>query len=754
MFCGRRWTADAALEAARQAAETRILPLIVESADPLAQSLPWECLYHPQHGFLGQQPGFTLSRRLTAEESPPVALATGPLKVLLFTSMPDDLDPEKERLDVESEQAAVLEALDPLIQDGLVELTTPDDGRFAHLQALLREETFHLVFLSGHGEFREVPFQPPEAVFIFEGEDGHATPVAGADLAKAFMGSAVQAVVLSACQSGKSSSADLSASLAGQLLHAGLPHVVGMRESILDVAGTRFSQALCAALGRRERLDVALQEARQAIAQPLALSGPHRDAVKEGLAELTWGQWCLPLLYSRDPGRSLIDWNFQPVPPQPPLLRYEQLAGIPLPQTFIGRRRALRELGRSLQSGARQWLITGAGGQGKTSLAGRIAQRLENEGYLVRAYTAREARPWSDFIADLLMELDDKLREQVDRQLGRLSPLNQAQLIVQALLQQTRNRLVLLLDNLETVQDPASGRIVNGDIATWLEACRPAGGPSPLLLLTSRWVIPGWESAGRGHYPLNPPGYGDFLRYHQHLAGFRWPPDRLRRLYRVLDGNFKGLELFHSLSRTAADEEAFLRQLEQAKTELRVYMAVETLVGYLQPPEQELLNRLRAYHAPVIADGVRVIARDLENPEGLLRRLTGLSLVDVEWDVELQLNRYRLSSVVADWLAERRDEPALEIRQQAARYQQWVFEHLQCTWEQALVAHDALRRAGLDEEAARLALFFIVRTFDGTGVLSHPAQGMVAGVAGESGSGDQRNGIQHFWHNFHACRRL
>ena len=175
--------ADEALAAARRAAGTRILPLIVESADPLAQSLPWECLYHPQHGFLGQQPGFTLSRRLAAEDLPPAALAAGPLKVLLFTSMPDDLDPEKERLDVENEQAAVLEALDPLIQGGLVELTTPDDGRFAHLQALLREETFHLVFLSGHGEFREIPFQPPEAVFIFEGEDGHAAPVTGADLA-------------------------------------------------------------------------------------------------------------------------------------------------------------------------------------------------------------------------------------------------------------------------------------------------------------------------------------------------------------------------------------------------------------------------------------------------------------------------------------------------------------------------------------------------------------------------------------------
>ena len=67
---------------------------------------------------------------------------------------------------------------------------------------------------------------------------------------------------------------------------------------------------------------------------------------------------------------------------------------------------------------------------------------------------------------------------------------------------------------------------------------------------------------------------------------------------------------------------------------------------------------------------------------------------------------------MADWLAERWDEPALEIRQKAARYQHWVFEHLQDTLEQALVAHEALRRAGLDEEAARLAVDVIVPRFD------------------------------------------
>ena len=216
--------ADEALAAGCQAAGTRILPLILESADPLVQSLPWECLHHPEHSFLGKHPGFSLTRRLSAAPSASTEPPKGPLKVLLFTALPDDLDQEKERLDMESEQANVLEALDPLIHQGLVQLTTPDDGRFDHFRQLLREQEFHLVFLSGHGQFNADPLLGPVgAWFLFEGADGRSDRVEGEELAKAFSGTAVQTVVLSACQSGKSASADLGSSLAARLLRAGLP---------------------------------------------------------------------------------------------------------------------------------------------------------------------------------------------------------------------------------------------------------------------------------------------------------------------------------------------------------------------------------------------------------------------------------------------------------------------------------------------------------------------------------------------------
>ncbi|HCK81565.1 MAG TPA: CHAT domain-containing protein [Candidatus Competibacter sp.] len=710
---------DRALDEARQAAGTRIVPLVIESADPAIQVLPWECLHHPEHGFLAKHPGFTLARRLSAPAADGGERPKGPLKVLLFTALPDDLDQEKERLDTESEQANVLEALDPLIHQGWVQLTTPDDGRFDHFRELLGKQEFHLVFLSGHGRFNaDKNLGSVGAWFLFEGADGRSEPVEGEKLAQAFMGTAVRAVVLSACQSGKAASADLGASLAARLLQAGLPHVIGMRESILDAAGIHFAHAFCKALGRQERLDVALQVARAAIAESPVLDGPRRDVA--GGAERSQGQWCLPLLYSRDPAQALIDWQFQPQPPQTPLERYHEIAGMPLPATFIGRRRELRELGQLVYSDSPgHCLLTGAGGQGKTSLAGRLAQRLEARGWLVRTYTARRESSWGDFVNELLFCLQKPLSEQVDHALLRCrTELDKARLIVRALLQQTGDKLALVFDNLETVQDPATGYVSDEAVAAWLEACEPTGSdPVPVVLVTSRWAIPGWEGDRRVLRPLGQPLYGDFLRYHQQLGGAPWGVERLRHLYEALDRNFKGLEFFHALSQVAGDDEAFLQQLEQSRKELQLYMAVEKLVGYLQPDERELLNRMRVYRALTFADGVRIIAQDLGEPKRLLQRPVGLSLVEVEIEPIFYLPRYRLSPLVADWLRQHEPEPIREIRQCAARYQRWVFNNLLPTLGQALIAHEALRWSKMDEEAAWVALNHIVPHFYRIGLI-------------------------------------
>jgi hypothetical protein len=503
---GALWHAlamDEAFDQRAAQAGTQILPLVVESADPAVLYLPWECLCHPQAGFLGRHDHFTLSRRLPGLSVSHPPLRSGPLRVLLFTSQPDDLDPERARLDTEKEQAQVLEALTPGIQAGWVLLEAPDDGRFSTFQQLLKEQEFHLVFLSGHGKFHHQPHrdEPPYATFLFEGETGAGEPIRDRDIASALVGSHVQCVVLAACQSGKAASVDLNAGLARQLLHRGLPHVVGMRESILDRAGLLFAHAFCTAIGQQARVDSALQSARQAITTPLK-DATWRDSQADGQAELSLGQWCLPMLLSHDPARPLIDWAFTPQPPTPTLMLSDALP-IELPERFIGRRRELRELGPPLfQMGhPRHRLITGPGGQGKTALAGQLAQRLQAHGYPVFAYAARPENRWRDFVSELEFALDEAGTKRYDAKRPQLNtPERQARLLLELLLRQTQGQLGLLLDNLENVQDPTDGHLTDPDLTAWIAACQRLGARGPVLLLTSRWQLPAWPEAA--HHAL------------------------------------------------------------------------------------------------------------------------------------------------------------------------------------------------------------------------------------------------------------
>jgi hypothetical protein len=119
---------------------------------------------------VGKHHGFTLTRRIKSPQDGSTPLDKGPLRILLFTSLPNDVDPEKERLNVEEEQIQVQEALMPWISKGLVQLKMPDDGRFFTLKELLDSFHPHILFLSGHGRFHHQPHsgEVPYGEFFFE----------------------------------------------------------------------------------------------------------------------------------------------------------------------------------------------------------------------------------------------------------------------------------------------------------------------------------------------------------------------------------------------------------------------------------------------------------------------------------------------------------------------------------------------------------------------------------------------------------
>jgi len=705
-------------DAAHAAAGNAILPVVIESHAANLQALPWEILYHPSLGFLGKHPAFTLARRIQPPGGDAPPPQKGPLRVLLFTSLPDDVHPEQGRLDVEEEQAQVQDALLPWIAKGLVTLEMPDDGRFSTFKGWLREFDPHVVFLSGHGKFHgDAHLEEKYGAFYFEDETGDSLEVREEALAQAFVGTNVRAVVLSACESGQAASEALNSGLTQRLALQGIPHVIGMRESVYDKAGIQFARALCDELAHAERVDVALQAARAAIQTPFkGLQVTRREAGSAALDELSYGQWSLPVLFAPRPEMPLIGWDF---PPQTVEMnqRLRQLSNVSLPPRFVGRRAELREHKSALLRGTiRKLLITGPGGQGKTALAGKLAQDLQKAGWRVFAWSIRPENPWGDFEFELETSLLGRFAQLYDRRRPALlhDHAKRAATLLDLLMEQHDGRVVLFLDNLESAQDGASLKVTDPAIAAWLDAAQKNGGLT--LLVTSRWVPPGWDGA---HLELGRVNYGDFLQ----IARLRLPPvfwqdrDRVRRAYAVLGGNPRGLEFLAPAvqAMTGAEENAFLDALERTKSDLQANMAIQAIYNRLPEEAQTLLRRLPAYREPVPAEGILKLALDLPGaerrsaPADVLERLLAVSLLEVSYQPAWDALEYALPPLVADWLNTMDltdDAPAW--RNAAADYHLWLLRHERRTLPQAVTAHHALRRAERHTEADRLTLDHVV----------------------------------------------
>jgi len=713
-----------AFDTALSEAGAAIFPVIVESNSAEAQALPWETLHHPTHGFIGRHPGFTLTRRMKGAPVSAPPLDKAPLRVLLFTSLPDNVHPETGRLNVEEEQARVQEALLPWIAQGLVRLEMPDDGRFDTLKELLRSFDPHVLFLSGHGKFHHQPHTgaPPHGEFYFENEVGESEGVREDDIAAALIGAGVRVVALSACESSKAASDALNNGLAQRLSAQGIPHVIGMRESVQDSAGILFAYALCDSLARRERIDTALQAARIAIRTPTA-DIPRRAVGNMASRELSQGQWCLPMLLSAAPEQPLIDWEFSPRKVDAGVFK-TQLDTVTLPFRFVGRRAELRSYKNDLLAGKiRSLLLIGAGGQGKTALAGKLALDLRAHGYRVFAWSARPEHPWQDFEMNLELALDEANVKKYDRFRPRMaSDAARAGLLLRLLQEQFSGRLVLFLDNLETLQEPQTLELRDPLVTAWLEAARATEGV--ILLATSRWLAPDWNAP---HLMLGHANYGDFLQLARGLAERGRMPksllherERLRSVYAVLGGNCRGLEFFAAatlLIENPAEEAAFLEALADVKEELQTDMALDAIYDHLPEPARRLLRRLPVYLTPVPAEGMLKLATDLsDDPEALLARLAAVSLLEAYYEPHWEVMEYHCPPLVRDRITARGlrdDNPAWT--QAAADYHLYLLRYERPTLNQAIAAHHALRRAGRHEEANRLVLDRIVGPLTRTG---------------------------------------
>lgn len=325
-------------------------------------SLPWEYL-HDGAEFLSLN-GRLLVHRMPhgmAELHPPEG--TPPLRILVIIASPDD----QAELDVERELAVMQEALDELRRAGQVQVDYLDDATLPALQDALSRTPYHVLHFTGHGAFGDT-----EGKLCFENAVGQSELIGPQQLRPLLIGQRdLRLIVLSACQSAKTSGLDAFDSVATGLLQAAVPAVLAMQFSILDDSAIELARVFYAELARGRTPEEALRQTRLALR--------HLDEARP--SDLRRFDWGVPALYVRAPGLRLIDPAHVGVDPRvypgagehvgSPL---RDLGGLTLPRIFVGRRKELRDLRRALRTHTPIY-VRGIGGVGKTTLTAKLLQR-------------------------------------------------------------------------------------------------------------------------------------------------------------------------------------------------------------------------------------------------------------------------------------------------------------------------------------------------------------------------------------------
>lgn len=339
--------------------------LVIASDVPDILNLPWELLRPPGMDFLGFDQKFNIRRLPYSDKTLPVfrgQMLPPPLRIFFMACSPRD-HPE---LNYEKEEESLFQAIGKAGRNVVID--SGDMGSFEELRQSINEFNPHIVHLTGHGAVKENGL----GYFAFEDKRGNADLRSSFEIRQElFSGSSVQCAFISGCQTGKAPPVEALGGICQGMVGEEVPLAIGWAASIADNIATQFAATFYNTLAAGQPVDRALTQARLSI--------------KKLCVEQGDPSWTLPVLYSATSQRFIFDPDMQPVSK----LRKGAVQS-PLPgmtegyaKPFIGRRREIQELLPALQEGSVQTvLITGLGGTGKSTLATRLARKLEADGFI------------------------------------------------------------------------------------------------------------------------------------------------------------------------------------------------------------------------------------------------------------------------------------------------------------------------------------------------------------------------------------
>jgi hypothetical protein len=285
-------------DTARSLQRDRKLDLVFTSMVSWVAEKPWEFAYDPtRRSFLATEEIHFVRNVLTAVPGDSAKTRSGPLEILVVSAQPLGLA----ELSVEEETEVIRRGFDTLIEAKLAEVDVLPRATVPALHAHLSTGKYNVVHFIGHGTFNE---EQKKGYLVFEDGRGGRSFLDERSAREVFCQRGLDLVFLNACQTSEADPADFNKGMAQALVAHGIPALVANQYSVLDVSATSFAQFFYWGLARGMSLGAAAREAR--ISVNYSLQGDLID-------------WAVPVLYARDPNRSLT-FPTEPVTPAMPMV--------------------------------------------------------------------------------------------------------------------------------------------------------------------------------------------------------------------------------------------------------------------------------------------------------------------------------------------------------------------------------------------------------------------------------------------------
>jgi tetratricopeptide (TPR) repeat protein len=405
-------------------------------------------------------------------------------------------------------------------------------------------------------------------------------------------------------------------------LAEGVPLAVGWAASLLDDVAIQVAGSFYQAVAVRQSVDRALARARQAARK-----------ICESRSDPSWS---LPVLYAATTQTQVFDASKPPAAGIRPSLVLNRLPGMVegYAPHFIGRRRELQQLLPGLRQGSLQIvLLTGLGGVGKSTLATRLARKLEAEGFTPVALSSSSEKPLT--AAWLLERCGDAFLAAGQREahaILRDAKLDTAERLRALVAGLNQGRYVLVLDNFENNLDEGTRPLLDPELASFYPHLIDNLVGNSRVIITSRYLpadVPTLPSSVQ-ELTLGEFGQASFIKFllrdsevERRYRAAELPHELLVRLHRLLGATPRFLiqirEVLKSMS--AAELAAELKRVELAEAEQqepsRLQAArdayceqifTERLYGRLEPASQGMLSRAAVYSIPVTVEALAAAA--------------------------------------------------------------------------------------------------------------------------------------------------